>query len=195
MLSATQLAPPLSSVVPDVPPVVAEIVDRALAFDKAARWPSAQAMRDALLEADKVIRSGEPPEEPEDEEDEKTRLAPAPEMTLRGEIAPPASPGPQFTVEISTLRESSTVAGVESQSEANRSHGADSRSSASSSAASGSASWSPSLPPCPRDRTGRRRARRWRRLQRSAPRAQAFWPRLHLRRRRLPPLSSPRPWM
>ncbi len=41
----------LSVVVPGVPAAVVAVVDRALAFDKEQRWPSAAAMRDALLAA------------------------------------------------------------------------------------------------------------------------------------------------
>jgi serine/threonine-protein kinase len=48
VLSATRSARPLGSVEPEVSPAVAEIVDRALAFHKPSRWPSAAAMRDAV---------------------------------------------------------------------------------------------------------------------------------------------------
>jgi serine/threonine-protein kinase len=48
---ATVPARALSSVIADVPPAVAQVVDRALAFDKASRWPSAAAMRDAARDA------------------------------------------------------------------------------------------------------------------------------------------------
>ncbi len=51
VLSATRPAPSLETVVPDAPPAVVQVVDRALAFDKAGRWPSALAMRDALRDA------------------------------------------------------------------------------------------------------------------------------------------------
>jgi serine/threonine protein kinase len=51
VLSATRPAPSLETVVPDAPPAVVQVVDRALAFDKARRWPSALAMRDALRDA------------------------------------------------------------------------------------------------------------------------------------------------
>ena len=44
-------APQLASFAPRVPQAIAAVVDRALAFDKADRWPSAKAMRDALVEA------------------------------------------------------------------------------------------------------------------------------------------------
>jgi serine/threonine-protein kinase len=38
----------LARVMPGMPPPVIEVVDRALAFEKSARWPSAVAMREAL---------------------------------------------------------------------------------------------------------------------------------------------------
>jgi len=42
-------APSLSTAAPHVPPALAAIVDRALAFARDERWPSCAAMRDALL--------------------------------------------------------------------------------------------------------------------------------------------------
>jgi serine/threonine-protein kinase len=51
VLSATRSAPSLQTVVRDAPPVVVQVIDRALAFDKAGRWPSALAMREALRQA------------------------------------------------------------------------------------------------------------------------------------------------
>jgi eukaryotic-like serine/threonine-protein kinase len=51
IVAATQHARPIAQVAPDVPPPIAAIIDRALAYDKAARWPSAQQMRDALQQA------------------------------------------------------------------------------------------------------------------------------------------------
>jgi len=47
--AATESARSLASVVPDVPAAVAEWVDKALQFDKRARWESAASMRDAAL--------------------------------------------------------------------------------------------------------------------------------------------------
>lgn len=44
----TQPLPPLASVLPDIAPEVAAIVDRAVAYDREARWPDAMAMRQAL---------------------------------------------------------------------------------------------------------------------------------------------------
>jgi serine/threonine-protein kinase len=46
--AATSAARPVASVAPDVAPAIAQVIDRALAFEKAARWPTATAMRDAL---------------------------------------------------------------------------------------------------------------------------------------------------
>ena len=49
--AATQPAPSLASVLAAVPGPLVHIVDRALAFEKGRRWPTAAAMRDALWEA------------------------------------------------------------------------------------------------------------------------------------------------
>ena len=51
LAAMTQPAPPLASIAPGVPPQIAAIVDRALMFDKAQRWPTAAAMRDAVRAA------------------------------------------------------------------------------------------------------------------------------------------------
>jgi len=48
VMAATQKARSLASVAGDVPPPVVDLVDRALAFAKADRWPSAAAMREAV---------------------------------------------------------------------------------------------------------------------------------------------------
>ncbi|MDB4992668.1 MAG: serine/threonine protein kinase [Myxococcaceae bacterium] len=47
----TKPAPPLASVLADVAAPVAQVVDRALAFDRMDRWPDARAMQDAVKEA------------------------------------------------------------------------------------------------------------------------------------------------
>jgi serine/threonine-protein kinase len=57
--AATQPARSLSAAVPDVPAPVVTLVDRALSFEKADRWESAQAMRDALASACESV-SGKP---------------------------------------------------------------------------------------------------------------------------------------
>ncbi len=49
----------LATVAPGLPPKLVQIVDRALAFDKRARWPSAKAMKNALLDVP-GRSSGEP---------------------------------------------------------------------------------------------------------------------------------------
>jgi serine/threonine-protein kinase len=57
MLMATTPAPPLASVAPGTPREVCLIVDRALAFDKARRYPDALTMQDDV----RAVRRGEPP--------------------------------------------------------------------------------------------------------------------------------------
>jgi serine/threonine-protein kinase len=49
--AATLPAKPLADAARGVPPAIAKIVDRALAYQKAARWPSAGAMANALRDA------------------------------------------------------------------------------------------------------------------------------------------------
>jgi eukaryotic-like serine/threonine-protein kinase len=46
--AATVPAPPIRSLLPNVPPELAQIIDRALAFERSARWPNARAMHLAL---------------------------------------------------------------------------------------------------------------------------------------------------
>ncbi|HEY6463686.1 MAG TPA: serine/threonine-protein kinase, partial [Polyangiaceae bacterium] len=48
LLAMTQPLVPLASVLPNVPPEVAAVVDRAVSYDRNARWPDAIAMRDAV---------------------------------------------------------------------------------------------------------------------------------------------------
>jgi serine/threonine-protein kinase len=48
VMAATRPAPPLRSVTAWAPPQLAQIVDRALAFDPGQRWESAATMRDAV---------------------------------------------------------------------------------------------------------------------------------------------------
>jgi hypothetical protein len=51
IMAATRRARSLADVVGDVPMPIVGVVDRALLFEKALRWPSAAAMRDALEQA------------------------------------------------------------------------------------------------------------------------------------------------
>jgi serine/threonine protein kinase len=76
VFAATRPARSLASVLPDAPQAVVEAIDRALAFDKAVRWPSAAAMRDGLREAS-IAAFG--------------RLAPLPSMPHAGEAVGPVS--------------------------------------------------------------------------------------------------------
>jgi hypothetical protein len=46
--AATRPAPPLKSLLGDIPAQLALVVDRALAFEKSARWPDARAMQQAM---------------------------------------------------------------------------------------------------------------------------------------------------
>jgi serine/threonine protein kinase len=49
--AATTPAPSLFDVLPEAPPLLVEVIDRSLAFDKDERWGSAGAMREALRSA------------------------------------------------------------------------------------------------------------------------------------------------
>jgi serine/threonine-protein kinase len=60
VLAATRPAPSLGDVASDAPRELVEIVDRALAFDKADRFPDARAMRRALERAYPAPREDEP---------------------------------------------------------------------------------------------------------------------------------------
>jgi serine/threonine-protein kinase len=55
LAAMTKAAPSLRSIQPDVPSQIAAVVDRALAFDRDARWPDARAMQRALREAGQSI--------------------------------------------------------------------------------------------------------------------------------------------
>jgi serine/threonine protein kinase len=119
--SATEPAQSVLEVVPDLPTAVGDVIDRALAFNKRDRWPSATVMRAALLRADATGTAGD--DRDDDAEEERTRIALPPKMTLRGEVAPSLEPTvAKETLEITTLplAPASTVAGIESHSEPNR---------------------------------------------------------------------------
>lgn len=55
LAAMTHSAPALRSVAPDVPKPVAAIVDRALAFERKARWEDARAMQRAVREARRAL--------------------------------------------------------------------------------------------------------------------------------------------
>jgi serine/threonine-protein kinase len=115
--AATTPVPPLGSIMVSVPPTIARVIDRALAFERRERWPSALDMKEALTRArdESILATADD----FGEIDEKTRLAPAPKMTLRPEFAS----GPQEpTVPLPTLPAASTVGGVASNSTTRRAH-------------------------------------------------------------------------
>jgi serine/threonine-protein kinase len=58
--AATNPARSLGAVAPNLPAPVIAFVDRALSFEKSARWPSAAAMRDALVEVHRELFGAEP---------------------------------------------------------------------------------------------------------------------------------------
>ena len=61
LAAMTTPARPITSLLPELPPEVARVVDRALAYKTAARWPDARAMQAAVLEAFRAMcRSPEP---------------------------------------------------------------------------------------------------------------------------------------
>ncbi len=84
MLSATEAARTLNEVLPDAHPALAVLVDRALTWDQDQRWPTAQAMRDAILGTSRTLFGEDRPDVPcapdlipanikPEEEDEHTR--------------------------------------------------------------------------------------------------------------------------
>jgi len=56
--AATRPAPSLRDAVPEAPSQVVHVVDRALSFDRAARWPTAEAMRLAIADAREALDAG-----------------------------------------------------------------------------------------------------------------------------------------
>jgi serine/threonine-protein kinase len=61
VLSATTRARSISTLVPTVPSAIAVLIDRALAFEKAERWPSARAMQTALRDAARSLPAEDQP--------------------------------------------------------------------------------------------------------------------------------------
>ncbi len=58
--AATTPAASFTSVMPDAAPLLAEVIDRALAFEKSERWSGAAAMREALRTGAKVAFGSAP---------------------------------------------------------------------------------------------------------------------------------------
>ena len=59
-MAATERARPLATLAPDVPPAIAEVLDRGLAFDRSDRWPDARSMRAALCAAHRAAFGAAP---------------------------------------------------------------------------------------------------------------------------------------
>ena len=103
--SATQPAPELGTVAPHVPATIAAVVDRALAFEKRDRWPSARAMQEALMQAQRAESHLAA-----EEDDDKTTIAAPPAMTLHPDERASLSDSPS-TLALPTLPAiSSTIA-------------------------------------------------------------------------------------
>jgi serine/threonine-protein kinase len=75
-------APRLASVAPHVPAPIAAVIDRALAFEQDDRWPSAEAMKEALIQG----RSGLADLYDDSDPEEHTKVTP-PARTTQPEIA------------------------------------------------------------------------------------------------------------
>jgi len=58
--AATEPAPSIESIMPELPRAVSELVARALSFEPSARWPSAASMREAALAAHRLLFSADP---------------------------------------------------------------------------------------------------------------------------------------
>jgi serine/threonine-protein kinase len=116
--AATTPVPPLASFfMLTIPDPIARVIDRALAFDRGDRWPSALAMKDALVHArdESILAMADD----WGDGNEKTRLAPAPKMTLHPDFAAGAQ---EPTVAMPTLPAASTVGGVATNGTTRRAH-------------------------------------------------------------------------
>jgi hypothetical protein len=82
----TERPPPLASVAPHVPPALADVIDRGLARDRDARWPSAAAFADALSAA--MMGASIPPMAP------STHVSAPPPLAARTPPPPPPMPAP-----------------------------------------------------------------------------------------------------
>jgi serine/threonine protein kinase len=115
--AATKPAPPLASIAPHVPAGIAEVIDKALAYEKRDRWPSAKTMSEALALAFSIASRQPLTATSDDWEDgdEQTRLAPPPQMTLPLHTDVRAASPAGFTEAMRTLRVT-TIAGMVSES-------------------------------------------------------------------------------
>jgi serine/threonine protein kinase len=113
---ATKPAPPLASLSPEVPAHVASIVDRALAFDPADRWPSARDMQTALREAYEVLTGVPSPLLSRSSGSGRSAAAPAlappRPPTAQAGTAAPVSRGTRIAVPMKTARTTWLLGGL-----------------------------------------------------------------------------------
>ena len=86
---ASRPAPSLATLAPQVPQSIVAIVDRALAFEKSARWPDARAMHQAVRDAQIALGWPVPPSMPSSIRGSIS--LPAPSSTGRAGISSPLS--------------------------------------------------------------------------------------------------------
>ena len=114
--AATRPAPSLASVAPSVPAPVAAVVDRALAFDREARWPTARAMADALaaggVPSKGVLAAMIPPRSTTSLRDvsaASSSLASAPTVSASDPRQLAARPAAETTIPVASSRSPATV--------------------------------------------------------------------------------------
>ncbi len=59
LLAMSEALPPAASLLPGIPPSVAQLIDRAVAFDKSRRWANARTMLDAVRAAEAMLATRE----------------------------------------------------------------------------------------------------------------------------------------
>lgn len=95
IMVATQAARPLASVMPDVHPVVARVIDKALAYERDQRYADAMEMLHDARAAIVELETGAPPQVlptfADDEEEGETKVAPA--LKKEPEARPPPAAG------------------------------------------------------------------------------------------------------
>jgi eukaryotic-like serine/threonine-protein kinase len=114
--TATRPAPRLASVAPWVPAPVAEVIDRALAYERSQRWPDARSMREALMRA----RDGLPAEvlaTPGDADAGPARASSLEPLARNPDGTEFLAPG---AIRVPAYPVGSTVAGLASATEARR---------------------------------------------------------------------------
>ncbi len=97
IMAATKPARPIASVVPEMPRAVAELIDRALAFEKENRWPDATSMRQALASA---LRTPSPSGPAHTGASARASSAPEPETLAAGHAAVGGLIAPTLTSQI-----------------------------------------------------------------------------------------------